>query len=253
MNTRDRCTREDLRRRLRRGGSIIAVALACFGLPGQARAADGTAIPDGYQLVTTDLGEQVLAPIGPVADKASWLRAHPAYATVHGPSSLRLASARGSVSGRPGAISPMGSTVVGGGSISSAGSVQVLDSYIATSGSTSVSYFMLPFYGTVTFTNSNMTDTWYGLNPYNANSISPSMKWWLTGINVTLSVPAGASFSGSGGSAVVWAPGQSSNRWQVSGSYSQGIDISANYVWSANFQTAGDFDIGGHWYHVYGN
>ncbi|MDX6245267.1 MAG: hypothetical protein QOE76_2990 [Frankiales bacterium] len=102
------------------------------------------------------------------------------------------------------------------------------------------------------FTNTTAAFHWYGASPYNAAKIVPSVKWWISGADVSVSLPAGAGFSGSG-SAVIWAPGFVTNTWETALNYAQRVHLSAAVQYSAHFQSFADFLLGSTWYHVQGN
>jgi hypothetical protein len=105
---------------------------------------------------------------------------------------------------------------------------------------------------TATFQNNYAEISWLGLNPYYANTINASMKWWVGGINVTPWLPPGAGFS-TAGSSVTWQPGAINNTWQVTLNYPAGVRIDADVIYNTYFTDQGDILLGTTWYHVQGN
>lgn len=235
---------------IRQTGIALAVIATMFfsvtGASAAIRVSETIPIVPGYHWVTTSIGATVLVPNANPQDKAAWIATNPAIGSnVKGPSSIVLHGANN-------LATPYASTV-GANSLSSAGTLPFGGSTLEANGLTSITWTDYVGISYVAFYNSEVHDYWWGSSPYNANAISPSMKWWLSGINVSVSIPAGGSFSGSGGSAVVYAPGQVPNTWQANAYYSYNVNESATFVYSANFQTYGDFLFGSSWYHVQGN
>ncbi len=105
---------------------------------------------------------------------------------------------------------------------------------------------------TTTFSSNSSTADWLGSSPYNAQSINASMKWWLSGIDISVSIPAGAGFTANG-SALTWMPGAVNDTWIVSLNYSAGINLNAQYINSSHFTDQADIEVGNNWYHVQGN
>lgn len=234
---------------MRQPGIVLAAAaMMLLGITG-ANAASSvpgtTPVVPGYHWVTTSTGATVLVPSASPQNKTAWAAVHPVSGSENtDPSSLALHQSNN-------LVTPYASTI-GASTLSSTGSLAYNGSTMQTTGSTNIRWITSGI-DYVTFSNSEVHDYWWGANPYNASAISPSMKWWLTGINVSISIPPGASFSGSGGSAVSYAPGPVDNTWQAHAYYSYEINENATFVYSANFQTYGDFLFGSSWYRVQGN
>jgi len=232
-------------------GAVMVVALiATSAATANAAPVTGSTspIPPGYHAVTSTKGEQVLVPDGSPQNKLAWLAAHPSGGTVSGPSSISLPS---SAKAGTGLVTPNASTV-NASSLSSSGSQSVLGASIEATGGTNIIWSDNTCADIVDFFSSSVHDTWLGQSPFNATEISPSMSWWLTGVAVNVSIPLGVSFSGAG-SEVTYAPGAVSNTWNASAYYSYPVTESACAVWSANFQTYGDFLFGSSWYRVQGS
>lgn len=106
----------------------------------------------------------------------------------------------------------------------------------------------------VDFTNSSITGCWLGTVPFYADGIAPSAKWWVSGVAISVSIPAGVGFSQSG-SGVAWNPGtvpHSSPYYCASANWQQDIKFSAAVINNAYFTAAADIAISGQWYHVSG-
>ena len=233
----------------RQSGIVLAVvAMMFFGVAGAnaASVVSGTTpVVPGYHWVTTSTGSTVLVPTGSPENKRAWTAAHPVSGSdATDPSSLALHPSNT-------VVTPYASTI-GSSSLSSTGSLPYNGSTMEATGSTNLSWTtnLLDY---VAFSNSAVHDYWWGGSPYMANAISPLMKWWLTGISVSVSIPLGVAFSGAGGSAVIYAPGSVLDNWQAHAFYPYNVNESAALVWSANFQTYGDFLFGSSWYRVQGN
>jgi hypothetical protein len=185
--------------------------------------------PPGWQYATTSIGGQVLVPSETVTgDKEAWLAAHP-------------------ISSHSGSVTPMSGTT-SDGYIYSAASLKVSGSDIHASGHTQVtSYYAQTQF---VFRDSNVIDSWDGSG--NPTAISPSMKWWINGVGVSVQIPAGVGFGG-GGSAVTYAPGAVSGYSYASADYSYGIVEWCAIADTTNFQSYGDFLFGNSWYRVNGN
>jgi hypothetical protein len=101
-----------------------------------------------------------------------------------------------------------------------------------------------------TFSNNYADISWLGNYPsYNAQTIVGSMKWWLSGLNITFSVPPGVGFQQSG-SGVLWQPPGVNDTWREILEYEAGVKITADYVHMVYFDAQGDILLGNHWYHV---
>lgn len=234
---------------MRQPGIVLAViATMFFSVTGASAAipASGTnPIVPGYHWVTTSIGAYVLVPNANPGDKAAWIAANPGIGSnVKGQSSLIL-------HGSNNLATPYASTLLGN-SLSSTGSLAYGNSTIEATGSTNIALDQYLGISYVAFSNSVVTDYWWGSNPTNAIKISPSMKWWLSGINVSISIPGSLGFSGAG-SAVVYAPGPVDNTWQASAYDAYNVNESATFVYGIDFQTYGDFLFGTAWHHVEGN
>ncbi|MFF0122268.1 hypothetical protein ACWD8I_06270 [Micromonospora arida] len=92
--------------------------------------------------------------------------------------------------------------------------------------------------------------SWIGSG--NISTIQGSLKWWLSGVNVSFSLPAGAGFSAAG-SGIVWEPAALNNAWHEHLDYSAKVQLNATIVNNAYFTAQGDFLKGGTWYHVQGD
>jgi hypothetical protein len=77
------------------------------------------------------------------------------------------------------------------------------------------------------------------------------MHWWVNGLNVNPSVPAGASFSGAG-NGIYYTPGQVTNS-KVYLNYGAAVQINSQSVDSANFTDEANFYYGSTWWYVQGN
>jgi hypothetical protein len=101
-----------------------------------------------------------------------------------------------------------------------------------------------------TFSNNYADISWLGNYPsYNAQMIVGSMKWWLSGFNITVSVPPGVGFERVG-SGVLWEPPGVNDTWREVLEYEAGVNITADYVNTAYFSAQGDILLGNQWYHV---
>lgn len=247
MNTRNWLTR------LATGSVTCLIAMAALALPPAAEAADFNAdVPNGYQLQATDTGGQVLVPSVSVPNKAAWLRAHPVFGADQVMPSSVTQPMRGQHATAADQVTTMGSTV-GNSYISSVGTGPYNNATMLVDGRTSLAWLGYSLFTTVRFTNSRVTNIWLGSTPATAQKIKPVMRWWLTGINLSVGVPLSAGLSLASGNVVTYNPGSVANTWQAAAVYPQAIDMNAAFVWSANFQASGDFMFGGTWYHVEGN
>jgi len=93
----------------------------------------------------------------------------------------------------------------------------------------------------------------YYLNFTNATLVNASLKWWVSGVNVSVSLPPGGTFSSTNGSDVEWTPGAVPSTWYVGLSRDANVDISATLVTRRNFLVYTDFLVSNHWYHAEGN
>ena len=69
----------------------------------------------------------------------------------------------------------------------------------------------------VTFDNGSGYTGWYGLNPFYARHLTYTQRWTFNGIGVSVSIPGGANFSGSGDT-VRWSRGYDTV-WYVTHGY----------------------------------
>ena len=95
----------------------------------------------------------------------------------------------------------------------------------------------------------NESNNWYTVGT--KIPIKASMKWWLNGVDITFSLPPGASFS-SAGSGITWAPGQKTLA-AVALNYPSAIELDAQILYSANYTNQADMFVGGTWWHVQGS
>jgi len=102
------------------------------------------------------------------------------------------------------------------------------------------------------FSSSTSLSEWLGDPPFNANDINASMKWWLSGIDISVQIPPGVGFTKSG-SGLIWQPGDVQNTWRVSLNYSAAIHMTAFVISSVHFTDQADIRLGSSWYHVQGN
>lgn len=105
---------------------------------------------------------------------------------------------------------------------------------------------------TDTFKNSHADAYWWGVTPRNAKKINASMKWWITGVNITFSLPPGAAFHPISGG-VMYKPGAISNNWHQGLRYAAGVALKANIIFSDHYTDQADILVGTTWYHVQGN
>lgn len=79
------------------------------------------------------------------------------------------------------------------------------------------------------------------------------MRWVVSGLDVSVSVPFGVGFSRSG-SSVTWAPPAVGNTWQLSLSRSASVHFATPFTfYSDSFYTNADVLLGTTWYAVVGN
>jgi len=103
------------------------------------------------------------------------------------------------------------------------------------------------------FINSSSNAFWEGSSPVNAQQMSPSMEWVVSGLDVSVSVPVGVGFTRSG-SSVTWAPGSISNTWQAYMTRTASVHFATPFTfYSDNFHSDCSVLIGNHWYVVVGN
>jgi hypothetical protein len=103
------------------------------------------------------------------------------------------------------------------------------------------------------FKNSSSNAYWWGGSPINAAQMDASMTWKMSGLDVSVSVPAGVSFSRSG-NAVIWGPPAVANTWHVGLSRSSSVHFATPFTfYSEYFYADADVLIGSTWYHVSGN
>lgn len=100
----------------------------------------------------------------------------------------------------------------------------------------------------VSFTDSYGDHAWLGSSPVNASEIAPTFQWWLGGIDVSVSVPAGITFS-STGSGVEWNPGAVDNTWQTSMTYNPAVTESTVFLTNTYIDSAASYLISGGWYY----
>ncbi len=94
---------------------------------------------------------------------------------------------------------------------------------------------------------------YYYLNFTPATLINPSMKWWVGGINVSVSLPGSFGFSSANGSDISWAPGSVPNDWFAGLHYDAPINISATYIYNSYFTAQADYLVSNQWYHSQGD
>ena len=108
------------------------------------------------------------------------------------------------------------------------------------------SYVKVPFIETsANFTNSSADVYWLGLTPINAKSVLMTESWKTSGFSISLSVPPGASFSGSGGTASDQS--SASNVWQVHSSVDS-VRFSGAAIVKVRHTVAGKFQFGASWF-----
>ena len=78
------------------------------------------------------------------------------------------------------------------------------------------------------------------------------MKWWISGLNVTVNLPISVGFSLIS-NGLRYEPGTLRNTRHVGLNYQSGIGIKAFVIFSENFTAQGDILVGNSWYHVQGN
>jgi len=102
------------------------------------------------------------------------------------------------------------------------------------------------------FRNSYAAIVWYGANPYNANQIYFSLKWWVTGWLLSPSLPPGVGFSITSDS-IIWER-QISDNYTMSMTRADAVTInSSGGVTGEYFTDQGDMLFGTSWYWVQGD
>jgi hypothetical protein len=99
--------------------------------------------------------------------------------------------------------------------------------------------------------NSSYSD-WLGAKPFNATTVDASMSWWVSGVNVSPSLPAGVGFSAAG-SGITWNPPSVNNTYYENLSYQAAVNINATHIFNGYFTDQADILLGNSWYHVQGN
>ena len=87
--------------------------------------------------------------------------------------------------------------------------------------------------------NSSYSD-WLGSKPFNATTVDASMSWWVSGVNVSPSLPAGAGFSAAG-SGITWNPSSVNNTYYEQLSYQAAVNINATHIFNEYFTDQADF------------
>jgi hypothetical protein len=90
------------------------------------------------------------------------------------------------------------------------------------------------------------------IGPGNLSQIRGSLKWWISGVNVSFSLPVGVGFSAAG-SGIQWEPDAVSNTWREQLNYPGLVQINANIISGTNFQVNGAYRKGTAWYYVVGS
>lgn len=91
---------------------------------------------------------------------------------------------------------------------------------------------------------------WWGSTPaVDWSSIDPSLSWNISGLNVSLYVPAGVGFSGAGGTITLQAGGGPSG-WETSLSYAQAVHDSATITDTCGSTGTATMWIGGNGYGI---
>lgn len=104
---------------------------------------------------------------------------------------------------------------------------------------------------TVAYSGSGSLVSWDGANPQFAQYVGASMTWTVKGISVSVSIPPGASGSGS---QATWAPAPVAHTYSVGISRSAGPTFSSHVdIYSAGYESDGSVQIGGSWYYVQGS
>jgi hypothetical protein len=103
-----------------------------------------------------------------------------------------------------------------------------------------------------TFINSSSESSWLGFSPFYADLIDASMKWWVSGINISFSLPPGVGFSRVG-SGILWKPGAIEDHWIARLNYGAGIRLNGTVITGVHFTDQADIRINNAWYHVQGN
>lgn len=91
---------------------------------------------------------------------------------------------------------------------------------------------------------------WWGSTPaLYWSAIDPSLSWNISGLNVSLYVPAGVGFSGAGGT-ITLQGGQAPSGWETSLTYAQAIQDSANLTDTCGSTATATMWIGGNGYGI---
>lgn len=92
----------------------------------------------------------------------------------------------------------------------------------------------------VTFNGSSYAK-WLGSTPYNATKVTDTDTWKASGIAVSISLPPGIGFSGSGDTAT-WTTSVSNN-WQIN-HYFNNVQFNAFDIWAIDEYVSGTFQFG---------
>jgi hypothetical protein len=227
--------------RARRGFKCLAAAaslgaLAMAVVPQNAMAATAVAAPPGMKIVAVDGAGTVAVPSNATRNmpKLQWLHKYGALKSpsMKSPSFVRSAATTVTSSGwASGPAGPQSFLTSRKSNLSTSEGLITWTEHFAT--------------------NSSYSD-WLGSKPFNATTVDASMSWWVSGVNVSPSLPAGAGFS-SAGSGITWNPNPVNNTYYENLNYQAAVNINATHIFTGYFTDQADFLLGNSWYHVQGN
>ncbi len=136
----------------------------------------------------------------------------------------------------------------GGGRVYSGGNVD--NGHVRTYGGTDGALAASGVGETMTFTKSSSDNWWTGSGT--PKEIDGSEKWWLSGVDVTISIPPAVGFSGAG-SAITWNPSEVANTTAEQLNWPGAIKESALLVYDGYYTNQADMLIGSTWWHVQGS